>query len=78
MLDEQFLVHVFSNIGVPAALCFYTLFEVNKNIKLLNSSVTNLIAEVTRNLNRLADLVDKLDRRIERLEDRILPRHESS
>lgn len=72
MLDEQFLVHVFSNIGVPAALCFYTLFEVNKNIKLLNSSVTNLIAEVTRNLNRLADLVDKLDRRIERLEDRIL------
>ncbi len=72
MLDEQFLVHVFSNIGVPAALCFYTLFEVNKNIKLLNSSVTSLIAEVTRNLNRLADLVDKLDRRIERLEDRIL------
>lgn len=71
-MPEDFLVHVFSNIGVPAALCFYTLFEVNKNIKLLNSSVTNLIAEVTRNLNRLADLVDKLDRRIERLEDRIL------
>ena len=71
-MAEEFLVHVFSNIGVPAALCFYTLFEVNKNIKLLNSSVTNLIAEVTRNLNRLADLVDKLDRRIERLEDRIL------
>ena len=71
-MPEDFLVHVFSNIGVPAALCFYTLFEVNKNIKLLKSSVTNLIAEVTRNLNRLADLVDKLDRRIERLEDRIL------
>ena len=52
-MEPEFVSHVFANIGVPAALCFYTLFEVNKNIK------------------RLTDAVDKLERRIERLESKI-------
>lgn len=52
-MEPDFIAHIFSNIGVPAALCFYTLFEVNKNIK------------------RLTDAVDKLERRIDRLEQKI-------
>lgn len=52
-MTEEFLIHMFSNIGIPTALCFYTLFEVNKNVK------------------RLTDAVDRLERRIERLEDKI-------
>ena len=47
------LAPLVGNIGVPAALCFYTLFEVNKNLK------------------RLVDGVDKLEKRIERLETKI-------
>lgn len=52
-MTEEFLINLFSNIGIPTALCFYTLFEVNKNVK------------------RLTDAVDRLERRIERLEDKI-------
>ena len=52
-MTEEYLAHILGNIGVPAALCFYTLFEVNRNIK------------------RLTEAVDKLERRIERLEGKI-------
>ena len=52
-MTEDYLAHILGNIGVPAALCFYTLFEVNRNIK------------------RLTEAVDKLERRIERLEGKI-------
>ena len=53
-MPEELIVKTLANVGVPAALCFYTLFEVNKNLK------------------RLTEAVDKLERRIERLETIIL------
>ena len=47
------LAPLVGNIGVPAALCFYTLFEVNKNLK------------------RLVDAFDKLEQRLQRVEEKI-------
>lgn len=56
-MAEETLIHMLGNIGVPAALCFYTLFEVNKNLKRLADSITHFGSEVDRRIDRVeADL----------------------
>lgn len=45
---EETLVHLLSNVGVPTAVCFYTLFEVNKNIKRLTEAVDRLEQRIER------------------------------
>lgn len=60
-MDELFL-HALSNVGVPAALCFYTLFEVNRNVKKLSDSIDRLDSDVNRRVTRLEDAVAELKR----------------
>ena len=47
-MTEEYLAHILGNIGVPAALCFYTLFEVNRNIKRLTEAVDKLEHRIER------------------------------
>lgn len=60
-MDELFL-HALSNVGVPAVLCFYTLFEVNRNVKKLSDSIDRLDSDVNRRVTRLEDAVAELKR----------------
>ena len=38
-MEEELLLKLLGNIGVPAALCFYTLYGVNKTLKELTSAI---------------------------------------
>ena len=62
-MEEMFL-HALSNVGVPAALCFYTLFEVNKNVKRLADSIDRLDVDLKTRVSRLEDAVAELKRQV--------------
>ncbi len=69
-MDEIFL-HALSNVGVPAALCFYTLFEVNKNVKKLAESIDKLDDDVSRRVSRLEDASKHNGEIIKQLQDAV-------
>lgn len=48
------------NIGVPAAICFYTLFEVNKNVKRLADSIDRFSNDVDRRIEKLENKLSEL------------------
>ena len=62
---EQFAMQTIGNIGVPAALCFYTLFEVNKNVKRLSDSIDRLDDNINRRVARLEEIVSDIQKRLE-------------
>lgn len=47
------------NIGVPAVLCFYTLFEVNKSMKKLTEAVDTLTKNLVPRVEKLENKVYK-------------------
>ena len=52
-LTEEFIANLVANISVPAALCFYCLFTLNKSVNKLFDSVNQLIASVKSLENEL-------------------------
>lgn len=59
-MEEQLLASIIGDIGIPAIICFYTLFGVNKTLQ--KQDVT---------LKELADAINKLTidvKKIERLD----------
>ena len=60
-MEADFLSHVLGNIGIPAALCFYTLFEVNKNLKKLSDSIDRLANDVDKRLDKMESTVAELN-----------------
>ena len=55
-MEETVLSHLFSNVGVPAAVCFYTLFSANKNIEKLIAAINKLPTDIVGFDRRLAML----------------------
>lgn len=52
---EDIILHTLGNIGVPAALCFYTLFEVKKSVERLTDAFdrwSNLIDTRLKDLEK--------------------------
>lgn len=62
-MDENVLVHILSNVGIPAALCFYTLFNVNKNLEKLTEAVNRWNESLDRRLTELENDVKALQMR---------------
>ncbi len=60
-MEPEFLTNILGNIGIPAALCFYTLFEVNKNLKKLADSINNLSNDVDKRLDKMESTVAELN-----------------
>ena len=73
---EELFLHALSNVGVPAAICFYTLFRVNQTLRDLTDAINKLTVDVDRRLEkvegdlkglnhevrtRLTDSLDRLD-----------------
>ncbi|MBR4153348.1 MAG: hypothetical protein IKT98_10375 [Selenomonadaceae bacterium] len=52
-MGEEFWIKLFGNVAFPTAICFYTLFEVNKNVKKLSASIDRMTNDVDRRLNEL-------------------------
>ena len=66
-LEPEFFSNVLGNIGIPAALCFYTLFEVNKNVKKLADSINRLADDTDKRLDKLETRLSELSYRVESL-----------
>ena len=73
-MEEELLFKLLGNIGVPAAICFYTLFGVNKTLKDLTSAINKLTtdvdkreAEQSHEIARLKDKVNELAFKVENL-----------
>jgi len=73
-VEEELLFKLLGNIGVPAAICFYTLFGVNKTLKDLTSAINKLTtdvdkreAEQSHEIARLKDKVNELAFKVENL-----------
>ena len=47
-MTEELFAHLLGNIGVPAALCFYTLFQVNRSIEKLIQTIEKLEKRIDR------------------------------
>ena len=47
-MGEEFFVNILSNVGIPAAICFYTLFGVNRTLKDLTAAINRQTLEIER------------------------------
>ena len=65
-MGEEIIFKVLANIGVPAAVCFYTLVEVNRSVKRLAESIDRFNLEFDRRIDKLND---EVTHRIEKLEE---------
>lgn len=61
---EEFVLHTLSNVGVPAAICFYTLFEVKKSIEKLTDAFDRWSDIIDRRLAGVESEVEDLKRSI--------------
>ena len=59
-MGEEFIANLLSSIGIPAALCFYTLFGVNRTLKELTDAINKLTTDVDRRLDRQEDETRRL------------------
>lgn len=60
---EDLIVHTLSNVGVPAAICFYTLFQVNKNLEKLTDAFNRWCDIFDRRIKDLEHDIHELQRR---------------
>lgn len=63
-MEEQFISHLVSNIGVPAALCFYSLFCVNARIEKLSDKLDNLTQSLHERIAKIERDVSDLQRKV--------------
>ena len=73
-MGEEFIANLLSNVGIPAAICFYTLFGVNKTLKELTAAINKQTAEIERReskqsheISALKDKVQELNFKVENL-----------
>ena len=76
-MGEEFIVNLLSNVGIPAAICFYTLFGVNKTLKELTAAINKQTTEIERReseqsheISALKDKVQELNFKVENLSRR--------
>ena len=70
-MPEEIIVKLLENIGVPAAVCFYTLFGVNKTLKELTTAINKLGADVERRELEQSKEIEYLKRKVSELNIRV-------
>lgn len=66
-MSEEILTNLLGNVGVPAAICFYTLFRVNQTLKELADAINKLTADNDRRLDNIEASTRELRYKIEML-----------
>ena len=61
-MEEMILQHI-SGFGFPALVCFYLMFRVNITMEKLSEAINKLSTDVEKRLEKLEDVVAKLERR---------------
>ena len=76
-MDESFIPHIISNVGIPAAICFYTLFGVNKTLEKQNSTLEELTSAINKltldvkKIEKLESQVHDLSYKVDKLQDEL-------
>ena len=52
-MEETALTHILSNVGVPAAICFYTLFRVNQTLQKLTDAINKLTNDMDKRIDKV-------------------------
>ena len=60
MDEHQLLFNLFSNVGVPAAVCFYTLYGVKKSLDKLTVAIDTLKDSHGKDIANLKDEIKEL------------------
>ena len=60
MDESQILLQLFSNVGIPAAICFYTLFHVKNSLDKLTDAIGALKDNHYKDISSLKDEVKEL------------------
>lgn len=69
-MPEDLITHVLGNVGVPAAVCFYTLFRVNQTLKELTDAINKLTADNDKRLDNIEATTRDLQHKIDLLKSR--------
>lgn len=59
-MEETALSHILSNVGVPAAICFYTLFRVNQTLQNLTDAINKLTNEMDKRIDKVESQIRDL------------------
>lgn len=70
-MSEDVIANLLSNVGIPAAICFYVLFRVNQTIKELTTAINTQTQEVVRRLTEQSSELSMLKDRINELNHRV-------
>ena len=66
-MGEEFIVNLLSNVGIPAAICFYTLFGVNKTLKELTAAIDRQTREIERRESEQSHAISTLREKVQEL-----------
>lgn len=75
-MEEELLFKFLGNVGVPATICFYTLYGVNRTLKELSTAINKLASDADKHkteqiheFEKLKDTVKELKFRVEALQN---------
>lgn len=78
-MGEDFLLTALRDVGLPGAVCLYTLFGVNKTLQKQDMTLTYLTAAINRLTNDVDKRLDKQEDETRRLQSAVDElRHEVS
>lgn len=69
-MTEEMVSHLLGNIGVPAAICLYTLIRVNQTLKDLTLAINNLATDSDRRLDKIEANVHELKFKVDSLKNK--------
>lgn len=67
---EENLINMLGNVGVPAAVCFYTLFRVNQTLRDLTDAINKLTNDFDRRFEKQGDEIKELRLEVKALQKR--------
>lgn len=70
-MSEEVIANLLSNVGIPAAICFYVLFRVNQTMKDLTAAINTQTQEEVRRLTEQSSELSMLKDRINELSHRV-------
>lgn len=66
-MEEELLFKVLGNVGVPATICFYTLYGVNRTLEKLTAAITKLGVDVDKHQSNQIHEFEKLKDEVKQL-----------
>ena len=67
---EELMLKAIGNVGVPAVICLYTLFGVNKTLKELTDAINKMAADVQK-IKELDNRTHELSYKVEKLQNEL-------